>query len=65
MRTQETVPDRRPVGYSAMPVTVVDPSGREIAVFRSSRKPGKALVCRELVLLAGHTVVVGKHVVVS
>jgi hypothetical protein len=38
MRIQEVVPDRRPVGYAATPVTVVDLTGREIAAFRS---PGK------------------------
>ena len=65
MRTQEIVPDRRPVGYSAMPVTVVDPSGREIATFRSPRKLGKAIVIGELVILAGDTVVVGKARAVS
>jgi hypothetical protein len=63
MHTQEV--DRRPVGYSAMPVTVVDPTGREIATFRSPRKLGKALVSGELVVLNGDVICVGKRVVVS
>jgi hypothetical protein len=63
MRTQEVAPDRRPVGYSATPVTVVDPTGREIATVRSPRKLAKAIVAGELVLIAGDTVHIGKHVV--
>ena len=60
MRIQEVVPDRRPVGYAATPVTVVDLTGREIATLRSPRKLGKALISGELVLLAGDIIVVGK-----
>ena len=70
MHTQEVVPvaeggrwrDRRPVGYSATPTVVFDSTGREIATFRSPRKLGKAIVSGALVLLAGDTIVVGKHV---
>jgi hypothetical protein len=65
MRTQEVVAERRPVGYSVTPVTVVDPTGREIATFRSPRKLGKAIVSGELVLMAGDTIVVGKVRAVS
>jgi hypothetical protein len=48
-----------------MPVTVVDPTGREIATFQSPRKLGKALVSGELVVLNGDVICVGKRVVVS
>ena len=64
MRVQEIVPDRRPVGHSATPVTILDSSGREVAVLRSPRKLAKAIISGELVLLAGDTVVIGKMVVV-
>ena len=57
--------ERRPVGYSATPVTVINPSGREIAAFRSPRKLGKALVSGELVVLNGDVFYVGKRAVIS
>ena len=62
MHTQEV--DRRPVGYSAMPVTVVYPQARN-SDLRSPRKLGKALVSGELVVLNGDVICVGKRVVVS
>jgi hypothetical protein len=65
MRTQEVVPDRRPVGYASTPVTVLDSIGREVAILRSPRKLAKAIISGELVLLAGDTVVIEKLVVVS
>jgi hypothetical protein len=65
MRIQETVPDRRSVGYFATPITIIDSQGREVATLRSPRKLGKALISDELVLLAGDTVIIGKIRVVS
>ena len=56
---------RHTVGYFVTPVFVTDRNGREIAGFRSARKPGKAIVSGELALIAGDTITVGKVRVVS
>ena len=58
---------RRIVGAPVLyvPVTVTDRDGREIAIFRSPRKLGKALVSGELVVLNGDVFYVGKRAVIS
>jgi hypothetical protein len=61
MHNSEIRPDnRRPVGYFVTAVTVTDKDGREIANFRSPRKPRKALGSVELAALSGDISIAGK-----